>query len=81
MLRWDLTKRLEKTGWNAHQFAAAAGIGYPAAWRLMLDPEAIVEHRLDVQLAEKIARALGVKSPWRLFVWTPDTPTPSAPHR
>jgi DNA-binding Xre family transcriptional regulator len=70
---WNLDRHLKRAGWtNANRLAEGAGIGYPAADRIMKhvssgDPLG----RFDMRTLDKLAKALGVK-PLALLRYIPD---------
>lgn len=69
MIRWNLTRQMERRGLeNAYQLAAFAGLTKPLAARLLSG--APVE-RLDVATLEALARAFRVK-PWTLLDYEPE---------
>lgn len=61
---------MAQKGWeNARQLALGAGIGYPAAWQIVLGGPV---GRIDTQTLEKLTLAFGLASPWDLLEYVPD---------
>lgn len=69
MIRWDITKHMDRKGWTtAYQLAKGAGISQPAAANVMSRAPL---KRIDVAALQALAKAFRVK-PWLLLEWTPD---------
>ena len=58
-IRWNLDRHLARKGWtNARQLSIGAGIGYPAAWRIMQGEPL---DRIDCHTLETLAKVFRAK--------------------
>jgi DNA-binding Xre family transcriptional regulator len=58
MIKWTIPEILRERGWNANQFAKAAGLTIPAAYRLSKDVEV---HRIDAATLDKLCAFFGAE--------------------